>query len=203
MKLRPSRDAQFWAEFWACVHSRQKAYAEAIRIIKTRQRIVEVILPPPGSPPYQFRPAFEVAGRRDLTVAEAEEAQRVSLRRAAISVAEAKENQRLMGRHLACDLEEFAVGVHQFELRDSKRKGSFKRLVLDPLEGDDSLGSWQMAVPSSEELAGAYSIETLPEELILTVEDRELCARILAKSPGRKRGRPSGSRNKVKVKELA
>jgi hypothetical protein len=55
-------------------------------------------------------------------------------------------------------------------------------------------GVWtQMRRPIAGEEweSGGYTVSSLPDAVMLAREDRELCARILAKSPGRNRGRPS------------
>jgi hypothetical protein len=54
------------------------------------------------------------------------------------------------------------------------------------------------------EWAQVYHVEQLPDGLMLAREDRELLARILAKSPGRNRGRPPlGDRAMTMVERAA
>lgn len=191
--------------FWARVRARREAFEQAVSISKTRWRIAESITPAPrGSPPFIFRRAFEAAGWRPVSRAEAEEARLLCLRRAVLQKADTPYRTS----------EEFAVGVYQLELHDARRK-SFSRCVTSmpvaentwarhltdsrTVTGDSdngvaaSLGPWRPGAPaiSAEEWESrGHGIEAIPNSLLVSREARELLGRILEKSPGRKRGRP-------------
>src|SRR5215471_13771651 len=160
--------------YLALVRYRIEKQQKRIRISQLRERFAEGILPPPGSPPFKYRPAFMVAGWRP--VSEAEEAE--ACRRSAIH----RVDWEYPSPREPLALAEFASGVHQLEMRDAFR-----------LRRDDR-GVWvQGAQPISAEEWGShgYSVSSLPDGLMLAREDRELLARILDKSSGRNRGRPA------------
>jgi hypothetical protein len=110
-------------------------------------------------------------------------------------------------------LEEYACGICLLERMDAREKAftrsrsgmpiagaCARRLVGSPVApaGDDNgstpgYGPWQQGarpIALDEWKAHGFSVKTIPEGLIIEREDRDLCARILAKSPGRSRGRP-------------
>ena len=159
--------------YWALVRYRIEKQQNRIRISQLRERFADGILPPPGSPPFKYRPAFMVAGWRPVSQAEEAEASR----RSAIH----RVDWEYPSPREPLALGEFASGVHQLEMRDACRWCR------------DGRGIWvQGAQPISAEEWGphGYSVSSLPDGLMLTREDRELLARILKKSPGRNRGRP-------------
>jgi hypothetical protein len=210
-------------EFWTKVRARQEAYEEAVKIRKTRQRIAAAIMPPPGSPPFAYRPVFEAEGRRRMSRAEAEEARRWLLHRVAIHKMDAPYASR----------EEYAVGIYALEMRDGKRKVFTRSRAAMPLAGSGTvagdtgvaagIGPWRSGAPplTRDELERGFGVlspddaiqfhlkgdqgdgdlflsranvdlllRILANDLSQLTADRDLFARILAKSPGRKRGRP-------------
>jgi hypothetical protein len=202
-------------EFWARVRARRQAACESIKasrpavaycrplseveIDAARRKAALALLPPAGSPPYMFRLAFEVAGRRQVSRAENDEARRLFLQRAALRKFNVPHDVPHDSRA------EFAMGVSQLERLEAGRR-AFNRAVVpaSPADGAAAIGPWQQGAGaiSAEELS-SYSVEALPDELIVSPETRSLLARILAKSPGRKRGRPPDGRRAMTDAERA
>jgi len=108
----------------------------------------------------------------------------------------------------------YASGIYALEMRDARDKAFSRGVFKHPVAADaygraytagngfkadtdngaaTALGPIQQGakpIAREEWSKGGYSIERIPKELMLSREDRELCARILQKSPGRKPGRP-------------
>jgi hypothetical protein len=70
-------------EIWTRVRYRIEKLEEQIRI-KRRQVFAAAIMPPAGSPPFAYRPAFRIAGRRPVSQAEIDEARQLFRHRNAI-----------------------------------------------------------------------------------------------------------------------
>jgi hypothetical protein len=151
-----------------------------------------VLADPPRYANGTARLAFEIVGFRAVSGAEIEEATALFRRRAAISRADRPYSSR----------EEFAIGIYQLELRDAQRKAFARRksaipTLRNPLdasrhERDDVGGEGDgFGVIVGGEIAleewDGFKIKDYP---MRRRADQDLCARILAKSPGRKRGRP-------------
>jgi hypothetical protein len=174
---------------------------EAIRIIRQARRLrAEELLPPPGSPPFAYRAAYEAAGWRPIAPWE-------TIRDSGRFRPEGFERQ-LVGettfwRGTTEDLADYAHTVRRLELREIRRQMAWQRR---------GSGVWQEGSPnqlSAEDWQGgkshyrahkawadagnegdppAYSVEV--PRLFLEEDDLLLLHRILAKSPGRSPGRP-------------
>ena len=185
---------------------------------------------PTGGGPHAYRPAFEVMGRRPVSMEEVEEARKLFWRRTAIHRGDRPTSPdygapdsysggsflppRPQQKRRPPRTEEFACGIYALEMREARQK-AFTRsqsgiptaddayarhLAGSPVvpAGEDNgstpgYGLWQQgALPicRDEWDARGHDVETVPKRLILSPEDRGLAARVLAKSPGRNRGRP-------------
>jgi hypothetical protein len=203
-------------ELWTRVHARQDTLANVIRIRRAREQAhkkatnrqerlqeARALLPPSGSPPFAFRPAFERAGERPVSRAEVEEAKELFFRRAAIRKANAGGLEGIPYDGVS----EYACGVFALEMRDAKRK-AFSRSTTSSLgkaamgkgeEGDGTdngaaprFGPWRagpLPIAYTEWRQMGFTVKRHPLSGI-TFEKRKMLERILAKSPGRPRGRP-------------
>jgi hypothetical protein len=184
-------------EFWTRVRYRVEKLQEQIRI-KRRQVFAAAIMPPAGSPPFDYRPAFRIAGRRPVSQAEIDEALELFRRRNAIHLVDEPYSSA----------EEFACGIYRLEMREARDKAFTRGERNGPRgiwaatkgaeEHDGTDGPGYLAplrqgpqpISRDEWRARGYSVSGLPDGLMLSREDRELLARVLAKSPGKSRGRP-------------
>jgi hypothetical protein len=189
-------------EFWTRVRYRNEKLQEQIRI-RRRREFATAIMPPAGSPPFAYRPAFRIAGRRPVSQAEIDEARQLFRHRNAIHRADEPYSS----------VEEYACGVYRLEMREAREKAfarscwtapvakdAYARTYMDGLgpkadsdNGAAALGAWQQGpqpISHDEWRARGYSVSSLLDALTLSREDRELLARVLAKSPGKSRGRP-------------
>jgi hypothetical protein len=114
-------------EFWRKVEHRREKLREAIRIRKV-QVIARVIaaITADGGPPFAYRPAFEIAGSREVSRVEYEEARRLFLARIAVRRAEDEPPKDALGKigrppyeRMAAKSEEYALGVYALELDDA------------------------------------------------------------------------------------
>ena len=132
---------------------------------------------PIETPPFEYRLAFMVAGSRPVSAAEENEARELFRRRNASRLRSQKIGSFWFCEHSS--VEEYASGVCALEMRDPKlvkRNGVWTQMRR-PIAGEE----WA---------SRGYTVNSLPDGLMLSREERELLARILAKSPGRNRGRP-------------
>jgi hypothetical protein len=175
--------------YWNLVRYRIEKHLNRIKISQARERFAEAGLPPPGSPPFAYRPAFMIAGWRPVSWAEEAEARELQRRIAAVRRTRKEPEPNLENllyskpRHQAGLYAEwppeYAPAVYRLEMETARA------LVRD------GRNVWVQRAPGHEWMqADGYSVETLPDELMLSREDRELLARILEQSPGRERGRP-------------
>src|SRR5262249_14009084 len=153
-------------------------------------------------PPFIYRLAFILDGSRPVSKAEIAEATRLFQRRKATARARKEPEPNLenltyseprnRAGHYAEWPPEYAAGICALE-RD---RGVVKRN-----------GIWTVAQQpfSHEEWATlGCRVSSLPDGLMPSREDRELLARVLAKSPGRNRGRPSiGDRAMTNAEKVA
>jgi hypothetical protein len=143
---------------------------------------------PVETPPFIYRLPFLIAGSRPVSKAEIAEATRLFQRRKATARARKEPEPNLenltyseprnRAGHYAEWPPKYATGICALEMRDACA------LIRD------GRGVWVQRRPEDEWTgADGYSIEQLSDALTLSREDRELLTRILAKSPGRNRGR--------------
>jgi hypothetical protein len=181
-------------DYWVTVQARIAANNEAIRINKARRAIAGALMPPPGSPPFAYRPVYE-----------------------ALSALEPRDDERARRDYRAWRRERyggFAAGIYHSEMADARRKAFTRSIHRTPVANDAyaremtsgaaysddkdngcavSFGPWRqgpLPISHDEWRAHGYHIESIPAGLIPPRKDRELAARILAKSPGRPVGRP-------------
>ena len=138
---------------------------------------------PIETPPFEYRLAFMVAGWRPVSQAEEVEARELFRRRNTVHRVNKEpepdlDNLRYSPPRQGLALEDYASGVYGLEARSGlvKRHGVWTQMRR-PIAGEE----WE---------SRGYTVNSLPDGLMLSREERELLARILAKSPGRKRGRP-------------
>jgi hypothetical protein len=138
---------------------------------------------PIETPPFAYRLAFMVAGWRPVSKAEKVEARELFRRRNTVHRVNKEpepdlDNLRYSPPRQGLALEDYASGVCWLEARSGlvKRHGVWTQMGR-PIAGEE----WA---------SRGYTVSSLPDGLMLSREERELLARILAKSPGRKRGRP-------------
>ena len=172
--------------YWALVRCRIEKQQNRIKISQLRERFADGILPPPGSPPFEYRPAFTVAGWRPVSEAEEAEARESSRRRKA-------------SRRVGIDVpigDPIRPGPPYWEYpspRDPSALAEYAsavyRLEAHELRLAKINGVWRQT--RHEVFGDGFTVSSLPDGLMLTREDRELLARILDKSPGRNRGRPA------------
>jgi hypothetical protein len=189
-------------EFWRKVQHRREKLLEAIRIRKAK--IIAAAMPGGGGPPFMYRTAYEIAGSREVTRAEYEEARRLFLACIAVNRAEdepPKDAPGKIGRRPyvrpAAKSEEYALGIYGLELKHAISKSGRKRAGIwsmgaPPLSHED----WGRGSPD-EPAEDRFSVEDLnccgfaPEELaILSAHLRSLRPSGRGLVPGRKRGRP-------------
>ena len=175
-------------KYWNLVRFRIEKLQRQIRISQVRETFAEARLPPPDSPPYDFRPAFVIAGQRPVSAAEEAEARDIYRRIRAASRArrEPEPNLELLryserrnraGRYAEWP-SEYAPAIYAMEMQTACA------LVRD------GRGVWVQRNAGHEwTQKDGYAVESLPDELMLSREDRDLLARILEQSPGRSRGR--------------
>jgi hypothetical protein len=191
-------------KYWNRVKFGIEKQQEAIRIIRQARRLrAEELLPPPGSPPFAYRAAYEAAGWRPIAPWETshrygrwhrygwgegrfrpkDETECQSPRGGR------KRSEKVFGlegpwRHVTpanrTDLADYATALRHLEQRD------LRRLRRDK----DSI--WREGSPNqlshAEWEAGNYRVEV--PRLFLDDDDLLLLRRVLAKSPGRSPGRP-------------
>jgi hypothetical protein len=187
------------------VRRRIERLEEQIRI-KARREVAARLIPPPGSPPFAYRPAFEIAGKRPVSAAEDTEARLHSLRRAARHRADVRhprpqrEARGIYSPMLSS--EQYACGVFALETADARTKAFTRAIWLTP-DAANAYGAWRQGAPpfthEEWERGGerCFGVETMPDTP--STADREMMARILAKSPGRKRGRPPKANGKIEL----
>jgi hypothetical protein len=171
--------------YWNKVKAGIERNGEAIRIIRLeRRRLAIELLPPPGSPPFAYRAAYEAAGWRPIAPHE-------------------RQTDRMwgIGQHWPADIEkecssprdgpdlcDYAREIRNLELQSirhrlrlQRRDGVWREGLPNQLSHED----WQVGgnLPGRS----AYSTE-LPR--LLDDGDALLLRRVLAKSPGRPPGRP-------------
>jgi hypothetical protein len=129
-------------------------------------------MPSPGSPPFEYRPAFQIAGWRPVSEQEQEEARGLFLRRNA---------PRRLGLH--------KIGSFWF-CRHHNLSGEPRQGYAEGIYASEMADARALIRDGRSEWAQVYRVEQLPDGLMLAREDQELLARILAKSPGKNRGRP-------------
>jgi hypothetical protein len=190
--------------YWNLVRYRIEQHQNRIRISRARVKFAGAIMPPPGSPPFEYWPPFLIAGWRPVSQAEEDEARELFRQRDAM---------RRVDREYRSP-QEFASGIYGLEIRDAREKAFSRRVYRAPIADDAyargymaalgpkaqtdnglaaAIGPWRQGAPpiSHDEWDGrGYSVSSLPDGLMLAREDRELLARILEQSPGRARGRP-------------
>jgi hypothetical protein len=204
-------------EFWTRLRIRHDVL-DIIKIRRARERAhkkatnrqerlqeARALLPPPGSPPFAFRPAFEKAGERPVSRAEIEEAKELFFRRAAIQKANAGGLEGIPYDAVS----EYACGIYAFELRAAKRKAfsrskksgfnpGGKTAAMEEEEGDGTdhgaaptIGAWQAGpLPITYTEWRQMGFTTQRHVPLIITEDRKMLERILSQSPGRTRGRP-------------
>ena len=138
---------------------------------------------PIETPPFEYRLAFMVAGWRPVSQAEEVEARELFRRRNTVHRVNKEpepdlDNLRYSPPRQGLALEDYASSVCWLEARSGlvKRNGVWTQMRR-PIAGEE----WD---------SRGYTVNSLPDGLMLSREERELLARILAKSPGRNRGRP-------------
>src|SRR6516225_5662176 len=158
------------SKYWNLVRYRIEKLQNQIRASQVREQVAEARLPPPGSPPFEYRPAFIMAGWRPVSGAEEAEARELFRRRHAMRRTEPiKIGSFWFGRTPHSSVEEYASGVFRLEMQTACA------LVRD------GRGIWVQRSAGHERMqADGYRVESLPDELMLEREDRELLARILA-----------------------
>src|SRR5262249_53552730 len=115
-------------------------------------------MPPPGSPPFAYRPAFMIAGRRP--VSEAEEAEARELQRRIIAVRRARKEPEPNLEHLLYSEPrnrvglyaewppEFAPAIYRLEMADARDKAFMGRRCIKDDAGTVSYGPWQQRAQS-------------------------------------------------------
>jgi hypothetical protein len=165
-------------KYWNNVKFRREKQQEAIRIVPARNervRRAEELLPPPGSPPFAYRAAYEAAGWRPIAPHE--------------------HQMSGLGRHWPKDVEkecqsprqgpdwiDYAREVRNLELRDIRRQMAWQRRDGVWREGSPNQLSYQ------DWETGGYHVK-VPRPF-QNDDDLLLLRRILARSPGRPPGRP-------------
>jgi hypothetical protein len=202
--------------YWNKVKAGIERNEAAIRIIRReRRRLAIELLPPPGSPPFAYRPAYEAAGWRPIAPWEADQASGLPKFGVPLSRERQKElrkKPKYVGRfrpEKVCqspregqDLADYAHTARRLELRGirdqlrwQRRGGVWQERSRNPLSAEDWHGgkshfrahrAWINR--GNEGDIPAYSVEV--PRLFLDDEELLLLRRILAKSPGRSRGRP-------------
>jgi hypothetical protein len=201
-----SKDLEFWTRVWG----RRDRNDEATRIRRKKAKTKHFLT--------EARERFEDAGWRPVSDAEIAEATELFQRiRAA----------RRAGSDLPYHSKaEFASGIYALEMADAYRKCHTRRVEYGApgVSAEDktrknSDGAWVKAEVEKdcdggwakaygpirqEQFVGiahdewdGFHIENPPPAAEISTEDRKLCARILAKSPGRKVGRPPDGERKM------
>jgi hypothetical protein len=190
-------------EFWTRVRGRRDCSDEAIRIRRKKAKAKHFLT--------EARERFEAAGWRPVSDAEIAEAKELFRRIRAARRAGADLPYRSKA--------EFAAGIYALEMRDAYQKCHTRRVeygAAGVLSKEDktrknSDGAWVKTAkekdrdtgwaraygPTRQETQfiahdewGGFHIENPHPSVDISTEDRKLCARILAKSPGRPVGRP-------------
>jgi hypothetical protein len=133
-----------------------------------------------GPSPALHRDAYEKAGKRRLSKKEFAEAKQAYL-------------DEVFG---AAPKEQFARQLYLLEMRDARRKAFYASEPAVETTDCGTMGYRSAMVPGVKPFNGGgwllegMKVSSFPDALLIPREDRELMARILAKSPGRPVGRP-------------